>query len=145
MSAIDEVLARVRELDAAAPSSPWTHSPSTGAPGHGWAAQVWDADGTALLFPERVVGARSDAVVAIVVEYRTLAPRLAKAVEILVADARGHIEGIAPWAVDSIDPDTGADLPVCARCSELWPCATADALAAAEQALAGEEPKVEGD
>ncbi len=63
----------------------------------------------------------------------TLAPRLARAVEILVAEARQHRIG-GSW-----EREDGAWMPTCAACMRDWPCAPSEALAAAERALS--EPK----
>lgn len=124
---IDEVIARVRELDEKA-----TPAPALTRYGHG-GGRAWT--GTALE-PGRTL----------VADYynegdrefyhaaRTLLPRLAKVVEIAVGRLRLHTESPAYE-----DPEIGTVGALCTYCSEEWPCGEALALSAAEQALQ-EEP-----
>lgn len=95
---LEDVLARVRQLDEQAQQGEWF---------------------------------RGD--LRLVNEAYALLPRLAKAMEILAGQAREHVAG------ETCDDGDGGTFTACAACFIEWPCDTAEALAAIEQALA--EPR----
>ena len=68
----------LRRLAEAATPGPWSHSPSRGEAGRGFEAQVWDANGEALLFfsDGRTIGAEADANAAFIAAAREAVPLL---------------------------------------------------------------------
>ena len=127
---IRAVLERVEELDREALMGPWYYQESHGRILAGATPDLWDKDIVAHLHTG-LHAETTDGNGALMAESRTLLPRLAKAVEILMEHSKGHEENVkgAPENVATF----------CVRCTMLFPCDTVAALQDMAAALRGEE------
>lgn len=140
MSAIDDLIARVGELDKAATKGPWGRNKygGIGAGEYNLMPTVIEPrafDGScAFGLADYLTPAQNAANESACIEYRTAAPLLAKALSLAVAMLRDH----APSAHLHEDRETGRAFHTCTICYVDWPCDEAETLEKIE-ALVGEE------